>query len=170
MSYPLRWSEVAASQPEEQPVPQEVPVGPSLRAYFWRLTAWTLIGASLLVLTVIWAFSSFLNGHPGATLQFEPLPAGTKAAVVSPASVRRVGYILVTGSLLNRTNQTLSKVEAVVELFDADRHTLRSESAMVVRETVAPGQMSPFDVTMADDPRAVGYRIQFKKLLGAPLD
>ena len=169
MGYPIRWDEISAPEEHESVLQQEVKASLSLRPYFRKVIALTLAGSSILVLTVVGVTSVKLDGGQPAALQLESVPEGTQAAAATPRVIRRVGYVTVAGSVTNRTAATLDRVEAVVELLDRERHALRSESSMIARNSIAPGQISAFQVEMADDPRAVAYRFHFKKLYGADL-
>jgi hypothetical protein len=129
----------------------------------------TLSGAALLVLAVIGAFTLFLNGGQAPPLRLESVSAGATAAASSPIISRPVGFIVVSGSLVNKGVRPLDHAEAVVDLLDAGRRTLRSQSAMLVRDEVAPGQQSDYRVEMADDLQAAALRVRFKRLNGPEL-
>jgi hypothetical protein len=83
---------------------------------------------------------------------------------------RSFGFATVTGSATNVGALPLEDVEAVVELLDASGRTLRLEAGLIAYSRLEGGAESPFTVTMPDEPRAVSYRVHFRKLLGDRLD
>lgn len=174
MGYPLRWDQLAAPQFEEQaPIQAEEPQiqrPAALRRYFVRLVVGTLAVCTLLVLTVIGIFSVRLNSHEAPALRLDSAPTGATVFAARPKIVRHLGFAVVTGHVLNRTAASLDHVEAAVDLLDAERHVLASQSAMIDRESIAPGQSAGFQVEMPDAPQAKSYRLHFRKLYGADLN
>ena len=174
MGYPLRWEQLAAPQYEEQTqeeiVVQSVPRPKSLRRYFRRLVLLTFAGSVLLVLSVVIGSRFFLSDPQSPALRLDAAPAGTMATAVAPKIVRHVGFVVVTGRLVNRTGASLDRVEAVVDLLDGDRRTLSTQAAMVERDSIAPGQAASFQLAMVDVPEAQAYRLRFKKLYGSDIN
>ena len=174
MGYPLRWDELAAPQCEEEVHEQIVeiaePQPQSLRRYFRRLVLLTSVGCALLVLSVIGISRLFLGDRQAPVLKMESGPSGVEVSAAMPKVVRRVGFVEVRGNLVNRTPASLNKVEAVVDLLDADRNTLSTQTAMLECDSIAPGQAANFQLEMADVPAAKAYRLHFKKLYGSELN
>ena len=170
MGYPLRWEQVAAPQKAEEAVVKRAAHANSFSQYFRRLVAVTFAGSAVIVFTVIGLSSYFLRDQRMPVLPAESLPAGAVVSAKSPHIVRRLGYLVVTGSVMNRSAKSLSRVEAVLDLLAADRHTLHSESAMVESDSVAPGSSSTFRLAMADAPNAAAYRLRFRRLNGSDLN
>jgi len=174
MGYPLRWDELAAPQCEDEAREQIAEIAESqpqsLRRYFRRLVLVTSVGAALLALSVIGVSRLFLNDRQAPALQMESAPSGVEVSAAAPKVERRVGFVEVRGNLVNRTPASLDKVEAVVDLLDADRNTLSTQTAMVERDSIAPGQAANFQLEMADVPAAKAYRLRFKKLYGSELN
>ncbi len=174
MGYPLRWEEIAVT-PSEAMVPckasdQKASDALSLRRYFVRVVVLTFVGCTLLVLSVIGVSRIFLSDAPQPTLRLEALPAAASVSVTNPNVARHAGFVVVTGGLVNRTTMALNHVQAVVDLLDTDRHTLRTETAMVERDSIAPGQATGFKLAMADVHGASAYRLHFKKLYGSDIN
>jgi hypothetical protein len=91
---------------------------------------------------------------------------GARATLASAAVDRKLGFVTVSGTVLSRNPQALPRVEAVVELLDADNRTLQVESGMVAFDPLPSGQAAPFQVEVTDVPQAVGYRVRFRQLDG----
>ena len=170
MGYPLRWEQFAEPQCQARIVVQAVPITNSLKRYYYRVSAITLAIASLLIVTVITTFNFILADHVGPTLKVDTATRGIAISSLEPTVVRHLGYVAVSGKLLNRTPNSLRHVEAVVDLLDASRNTLRTQSAMVEREAIAPGQKSSFQLEMKDEPGATSMRLRFKNLYGSYLN
>ncbi len=174
MGYPLRWDELAApvceAKTQEQIVENSASQPLSLRRYFRRLVVLTAVGSTLLVLSVIGISRIFLNDRQSPALQMDSAPTGVQILAAAPKINRHAGFVVVKGNLVNRTPASLDKVEAVVDLLDGDRHTLTTQTAMVERDSIAPGQAADFQLEMADVPAAKAYRLRFKKLYGSELN
>ena len=173
MGYPLRWEQLAAPQIEELPQVEaaepQVQDPAKLRRYFRVVVAVTVAASSLLVLTVVGAFSLLLNGRQPSALRLEPA-SGVSISAPAPKLYRRLGYAIVSGSLVNRTARSLDNVEADVDLLDGEQHVIRSQSAMIDRGSIAPGQSANYTVEMADAPQAKSCRLHFKQLYGDDLN
>jgi hypothetical protein len=169
MGYSIRWDEIAAPDVYEQPVSKGIERPAGLSRYFRKVIALTIAGSTVLVLTVVGGASIVLNGRQPTGLLLEAMPSSIEVSASTPQAIRRVGYVSVTGNLVNKTGRSLDRIEAVVELLDTNRRAVHSASAMVARNLITPGQTSAFQVEMADDPRATGYTVHFKKLYGADL-
>ncbi len=174
MGYPLRWEQLALPPCEEQPhqlaAEEQVLAPRSVRRYFHHVLLATFAGSAVLVLSVIAAFSPYLTDRQASTLQLEAPPAGVAVLASAPSVARRVGYVVIAGSVVNRAPATLVRVEAVVDLLDADRRTLSTQTAMIDRDSIAPGQASRFQLVMPDEPVAKAYRLHFKRMYGADLN
>jgi hypothetical protein len=169
MGYPLRWEQLAVRE-DSIPVVEKNPERPtSLRSYFRKLIAVTAAGSTLLIGVGIGVSSVYLNSGQARPLQLESVEAGTTVSAEAPQAVRSVGFVRVSGNLVNRSDVSLDKVEAVVDLLDGEKRTLRTESALVARNQIEPGQASGFSVEMHDDPAAAAYRVRFKQLYGEAL-
>ena len=169
MGYPLRWEEIVAPEIREAIVPEAVEKPAGLRMYFRRVALLTLACSALVALAVMGVFGFLLRGHESPALRPYTAASGAQVAAGYPAVVRRVGYVTVSGSVLNRTKGSLRSVEAVVDLLDTKQRTVLSASAMVNREQIAPGQASSYQVAMLDSPKATGYRVRFRQLFGPDL-
>ena len=159
----IHWTQVQADE-------QAASSARSLRRYFVRLVVLTSVSCALLVLSVVGVSRIFLSDPSQPALRLEALPAGVSVSVAAPKVVRHAGYVVVTGALVNRTANALTHVQAVVDLLDGDRHTLRTETAMVERDRIGPGQASGFQLAMVDVHGAAGYRLRFKKLYGSEIN
>ena len=169
MGYPMRWEEIAEPEVREQPLEEKVERPARLRPYFRRLITFTIAGSIGLVLTVVAGSSLVLNGREPAALRLDAVPSVAAMRVSTPKAGRRVGYVSVTGDIANRSAGKLGRVEVVVDLLDRENRALRTQSAMVARDLLAPGESSTYQLVMPDDQRATAYRVHFRKLYGAPL-
>lgn len=170
MGCPVRWEQLATPHASDASTDEGPVKTASLRGYLKRLIARTLIGTAAVVLLVIGLFSLVLNGAQEPPLSLDSTPAGTVASAVAPKVVRHLGFVSVTGKMVNRSSATLDKVAVVVDLLDSNRRTLRTQSAMVALDKIAPGQATGFQCEMADDPKANAYRLHFKTLFGEDIN
>lgn len=170
MGYPLRWEEIAEPQQIEAAVVQKSAPTDGFQRRFRRLVALSAAGSTVLAFAAVGITSFLLRDRSMPALRQDSLPAGAVVATPSPHIDRRLGFVIVTGSVVNRSAKSLKRVEAVVDLLAADRHTLQSQSAMIDMDTVSPGRTSTFQLTMTDSLRATAYRLRFRKLNGMELN
>jgi hypothetical protein len=110
-----------------------------------------------------------MRAASGLHLIASPSPKG-RVALGSATVERRLGYVTVTGAVVNCSARSLSRIEAVVELLDRQNRPLQLESGLVTFDPLPKGESSPFRVELPDNARAVAYRVRFKQLLGAALN
>ena len=104
---------------------------------------------------------------PASDLKLESSPNSNFPVSLSSATVeRKLGYISVFGSAESESAANLTHVEAVVELLDANRHTLKVESGLVEFDPLPSNQAAPFHVELSDNPNAVSYRVRFRQMAG----
>jgi len=164
MAYPIRWDEIAAPVENEAPVFDKPEQAASLRGYFYRLTATTVAGVILVCLIVMALSAHLLRNQQGPALQLDSISGSGVLAVGTPVVVRKLGFVTVTGTLVNRTAISQTGVEVVVDLLDTQRNTLSSQSALVDRDKIGPGERSSFRIEMVDAPAAAAYRLRFTSL------
>jgi hypothetical protein len=168
----MRWEH--GSEPE---APSALP-GTSLRrrraSRRSRLVRLTLCGALCSVLgglTVVGTQSALNAARAAAGLHLvaSSAPKG-KVALGSATVERRLGYVTVTGDVVNRSARSLTRIEAVVELLDKQNRPLQLESGLITFDPLPRGESSPFRVELPDNVRAVAFRVRFRQLLGAALN
>ncbi len=169
MGYPLRWDVLAIPPVIEEQAEKSVARPTPRRGYFVRLAALTLLGSALFMASVVGISRLFLNDGLAPSLRLESISGGATVPSAAPKVIRKLGFVAVTGRLANGTSRPLDRLEAVVDLMDRDGRIVRSGSALVERDRVAPGQETAFQVDMPDEPRAAAYRIRYKTLLGPDL-
>lgn len=173
MSLPMRWEDPEVY--ESIPVPISI-VKPLRKARLSRrqgLRAVCAVAAltTLCGLSVFGAISVFSALRPAADLHLvASSDTGAKATLASAAVERKLGFVTVSGTVLSHNSQAIPRVEAVVELLDAQNRTLRVESGMVAFDPLPSGQAAPFQVEVTDVPQAVGYRVRFRQLDGLCLN
>ena len=84
----------------------------------------------------------------------------------SATSVRKLGYLSISGNAVNDSRTNLSHIEAVVELLDAKNHILTTESSLIESHSFVSGQTAPFQVEVIDNPQAIAYRVRFRQMAG----
>jgi hypothetical protein len=171
VSVPLRWEEL---------VPEETHLAPAVtsrrrqhkpRRSVFRTVIRLLCIAVIGALSTLGTFSLLKGFAPEPTLRREASASlSGRVALGSAAAERRLGYVTVTGQVANQTQQSLSKVEAVVELLDSHHQTVQMESALIAFNPLPSGHVSPFQVEIPDNSHAVAYRIRFKELMGVALN
>jgi hypothetical protein len=111
------------------------------------------------------------NRPDAPTLRLLPTSSESAKVTLNAAHIERnLGFVTVTGNAMNRTSSSLARVEAMVELLDAQNQTLCLESALVPFNPMPAGRNTPFQVHLPDDSRAVAYRVWFKQLAGPSLN
>ncbi|HLJ55550.1 MAG TPA: FxLYD domain-containing protein [Chthonomonadaceae bacterium] len=171
MGYPLRWESIAAPvleqcAPEHRAEDDEERERARAAARYFRCVALaTLAGCAVLVLSVIGFSRLRLDAGSAPALALDSAP-NSGAIQSTPYVVRHAGYVVVSGMMVNRTARPQERLEAVVELLDSNRRALATQSAMVDRDAIAPGEGTSFQLAMADVPAARAYRIHFKRLFG----
>jgi hypothetical protein len=168
MGQPMRCEQLETPEVPVQPVKARPPRR-SLRAYYRRLLLVTFAVSALAVAAVIGASTLALSDRQAPPLRLSEVAAGRAISVAAPAVSRRVGFVTVSGSLVNRSGSPLERVESVVDLLDAQQHTLGSASAMIDRDRIDPGQPSRFQVELPDKTAATSYRLRFRTLYGTDL-
>jgi len=164
MGYPIRWDEIAVPAEHEGMVGGQTEQTASLRAYFHRLTAATVAGAILVCLIVVAVSGLLLRDQHGPALRLDSVTGSDILAVGTPKVVRKLGFVTVTGTVVNRSSATKADVEAVVDLMDHKRNVLSTHSALVERDKMGPGEESSFRIEMADVPDASAYALRFRPL------
>lgn len=92
------------------------------------------------------------------------------AAPTSLQSERRLGFLSVTGEVVNQTANPLTHVEAVLELMDADGRVVQTASSVVEFDPIPARGKSGFNIATPDSPNVAAYRVQFRELLGRNLN
>jgi uncharacterized iron-regulated membrane protein len=122
-------------------------------------------------LAAIGATSVIRALRPAANLRLVASPGtGAKATLASASVERKLGFVTVSGSVLSRNGQAMPRVEAVVELLDAQNRTVQVDAGMVAFDPLPAGEAAPFRVEVTDSPQAVAYRIRFRQLDGLCLN
>jgi hypothetical protein len=87
----------------------------------------------------------------------------------SPSPTAQYGYRRVEGQVKNITDAPLKSVEVVVNWYTASGTFVTSDDALIEYRPIMPGQTSPFDVSVHDNPQMDNYVVEFKELLGAKI-
>ena len=171
MGLPIRWDQCPDWQRVELPAPQPLR-RTRRRSNLLRQAGIALgltCGLGILGLAGVGA-RDLLQSHETPTLHLASAPTIGKTVGLASASVeRRLGFVTVTGNATNMTAQPVGDVEAVVELLNADGHPVRVESALLTGSLLGKAS-GPFSVVMNDNPKAVSYRVQFRRLMGGTLN
>lgn len=169
MGYPARWQEsVVTPLQEEAPNTEAIDSQHAIPA--WGFILVIMSGIAVFALAVVGFVGLLHRAQQPSVLIAEVAPKGDHVAVASSTATRRVGFVVVSGEVVNHSNAPLKNVEAVVELLDAHQHTIKLESGMIELDPLPSGRISPFQVELMDDARAITYRVHFKRLMGAPFD
>jgi hypothetical protein len=173
MSLPMRWEDPESYEPT--PVPTLV-VKPRRKARLsrrQRLRAFcaVMVLAALCSLAIVGACSVVGALRPASDLHLvASSDMEAKATLASASVARKLGFVTVSGTVLSHNAQALPRVEAVVELLDAQNRTVQVESGMVAFDPLPSGQAAPFQVEVTDVPQAVAYRVRFCQLDGLCLN
>ena len=179
MSLPMRWEDPESYEPTpvlpptEQPLRIEQPLRRKRLAGRRRLRAVCGVTAvvTLCGLAIVGAGTVVSALRPAAELQLiASSGSGAKATLASASVERKLGFVTVSGTVLSHNHQALPRVEAVVELLDAQNKTVQVDSGMVAFDPLPSGEAAPFRVEVTDVPQAVGYRIRFRQLDGICLN
>ena len=173
MSLPMRWEDPESNETISVPTLSLKPMRKARLSRRQRLRAFCGVAAfsALCGLAIIGACSVVNALRPTPELQLRTSSeAGAKATLASATVERKLGFVTVSGSVLSHNSQALPRVEAVVELLDAQNRTVQVESSMVAFDPLPSGQAAPFQVEVTDVPRAVAYRVRFRQLDGLCLN
>ena len=179
MSLPMRWEDLEACKPTPVAAPTESPLRieqPLRRTrIFSRRRLRAVDGVTAVVtlcgLAIVGAGTVLGALRPTAELQLiASSGSGAKATLASASVERKLGFVTVSGTVLSHDLQALPRVEAVVELLDAQNKTVQVDSSMVAFDPLPSGEAAPFRVAVTDVPRAVGYRVRFRQLDGLCLN
>lgn len=169
MGYPVRWEEMVVPQLQEETLrTDEASSRPVARLLPLILAAF--MATIVLALTALALWTLFQREQDPPALHAERMPNSGHVGLAASSSTRRLGFVTVSGEVVNRMNMPLKNVVAVTELLDTNHRTIKVESGLVVLDPLPSGRTSPFQVELTDDPRAMGYHVYFKQLLGAPFD
>ena len=182
MSLPMRWDNPESYEPTPGPALVVKPMRKarlsrrqSLRAFCGVIVLAALCGVKVLAalcgLAAAGAAGIVGALRPAAELQLvASSEAGAKATLASASVERKLGFVTVSGTVLSHNSQAIPRVEAVVELLDAQNRTVQVESSMVAFDPLPSGQAAPFQVEVTDIPQAVAYRVRFRQLDGLCLN
>ena len=90
-------------------------------------------------------------------------------ALKSTRAERRLGFITLTGTMVNQGDNSLRNVEAVVEYFDTARNLVRVDSALIEVPNLMSAGESGFEVHSRDSAEIKSYRVRFRSLLGGSI-
>ncbi len=169
----MRWEDPELNQLTRVPTLTLKPMRKARLSPRQRLRAFCGVTAfsALCGLATVGAFSIVNALRPAPALQLRTTPeTGAKATLASASIERKLGFVTVSGTVLSRNSQALPRVEAVVELLDAQNRTVQVESGMVAFDPLPSGQAAPFQVEVTDVPQAVAYRVRFRQLDGLCLN
>ncbi len=113
----------------------------------------------------------FLSDTTPSSLKRVDSPILTRLVLPSNLQAeRRLGSLEVSGEVVNQTADALSHVEAVVELMDAEGKVVQTANSLIVFDPLPARGQSSFKVSLSDNPSAVGYRVQFREMMGRNLN
>lgn len=170
MSVPLRWQDPEPTEPIVFPTSSKIRKSRSAGRRRLRVFCGSVVALAFGSLAVIGAASLMPDRTSSSLHLLASNAAEARASLVSASSLRRLGFVSVTGSVLSHDRNALPKVEAVVELLDAQNHTVQVESGMVAFDPLPAGVDAPFHIEVTDVPQAVAYRIRFRQLDGVCLN
>jgi len=173
MSLPMRWEDPESYEPIPVPTLTLKPTRKTRLSRRQRVRAFCGIVAlsGLCGLAIVGAATVVNALRPAPQLRLvASSDFGAKATLASASVDRKLGFVTVSGTVLSHNSQALPRVEAVVELLDAQNRTVQVEDGMVSFDPLPPGQAAPFHVEVTDVPQAVGYRVRFRQLDGLCLN
>ena len=171
MSLPMRWEDPEAYEPTL--VLADKPVRRTRLSRRRRVRAiGVFTGLSIVCgLAAIGAGSIVSALRPAPELHLVATTGlGAKTTLASASVERKLGFVTVSGSVLSRNSKAMPRVEAVVELLDAQNKTVQVDSGMVAFDPLPSGEAAPFRVEVTDVPQAVAYRVRFRQLDGLCLN
>lgn len=118
---------------------------------------------------------ALLTPARSTTIQPTPTiaPTATQAYLLELLAMNDVKtsdrYFQIHGQIKNISQQPLSDIEAVISLYDSEDNFIMSDSALIKNNPLLPGQVSPFRVTIIDNPKIARYSTDFKHYGGASI-
>lgn len=168
MSMPMRSECCVAPVQEEAPSLRPRKNSPrGRRALVRGVVSIALITVCGVAAAGVW---SGMHGAADSLNQVKAAPAAGLVRVGSAASERRLGYVIVTGTISNCGKRPLTHVEVVTELLDKQNQTLRMESGLVAFDPLMPGDSAPYRIVLPDDSRATAHRERVRQFFGSRLD
>ena len=165
--------------PSQQPPAPQVVIQQTEKKRNWFVTILALFGllAILCVCTIaiVPGFSRNLNtrssNDTGDEIQpSEPQPPEYLLELLSFDDEKTSDrYFKVHGQVKNISQQSLDSVVAVVQMYDNSDGFVKSDSALIEFIPILPGQTSPFEVTIRNNPEITSYSVTFKYLLGGTI-
>lgn len=124
-----------------------------------------LVAASLVLVggaALIWTSHALPTAAASTTQQVQPLE------LLSLTSLRRGSDLTVTGLVRNpQPSVALEHLAAVVLCFDERGRFLTSSRALLDVQALAPGDESPFHITLSAPEGVSRYRVSFRRAEGA---
>ncbi len=169
MSVPMRWERMEPASPPVAPSPLRRRKPRRRRALRVAVLLFGSLGMFGLAAVGVRSLALSIGAPPTLTLA-RFAPSGGQVALVGAQAERRLGFVTVTGNVVNHSHNAQPRVEAVVELLDPQNQTVQMESSLLPFDPLDKGESAPFRVELTDDTRAVAYRVRFKQFLGSRLD
>ncbi len=166
MSVPMRWEMEALPEFPAVTIGRHAPRPKN----GLRVTAALSLCVLLCAGATVAAQKTYQALRPIPDLRLENSGAGAAVAVGGAAVERRLGFVTITGSVVNRQAANLPQVEAVAELLDANHRPVQMEAALVGSRALAARANAPFQIILPDNAQAVSYRVRFRELAGADLN
>lgn len=136
------------------------------RARFGAMTALALVIASAVLFSLAARAPNAraASGSPAANVaQAAGTPSGAELELMALHDVRQTGSLTITGLVLNpRSGTHLSRVAVTVYTFDDKGSFLASGRALLDVTSLAPGDESPFTVTVPVTDSVARYRVGFR--------
>ncbi|HUE85519.1 MAG TPA: FxLYD domain-containing protein [Vicinamibacterales bacterium] len=126
------------------------------------------IAAGILFLTiVVGGYFTVFNGDSPAASAAAPVRAGTPLELIALRHERQPMGLAITGLVRNPVSgAAVEKLGAVVLLFDQQGAFVTSSRADVDFTTLAPGDESPFVITLDAPSNVARYRVSFRNDAG----
>ncbi len=138
--------------------------------WFTLLSAITLtLVASTITFAVVQKFVLSTPTLP-ALIALETPVLAKLALPLNLQTERRLGFLNVTGEVVNQTESPISHVEAVVELVDSAGRVVQTSSSLVEFDPLPARGKSGFNISLQDRANASSYRVQFREMLGRNLN
>lgn len=151
---------------------KEIPIGAKKYPYCqsdlreWRNRHPVLTG--IIMLFILGFVGSAISGSSSSTGSAgTPQTNGApQLQLLSYGCTTEYSYFHITGQVKNISGGSLKNVEVVGTAYAKDGTFVNSDSALTEYNPIFPGQTSPFEVLMTDNPAMTKCNVDFKFLMG----
>ena len=155
---------------------KEIPAGAKKCPYcqsdlreWWRQHPIVMVIIVLFVIGLIGSATSGSSSSSTRSARASQTNSAPELQLLSFGCSSDYGYFHITGQVKNISGQSLKDVAAIGTAYAKDGTFVNSDSALIEYNPILPGQTSPFEVLMTDNPAMQKCNVDFKYLMGGSI-